>query len=597
MSSPILKALYFCTRLFFCEIMRFLLGILFFILLQGKSNGQSTMRSLESMDYINVNYLFSTTEMKTVNSGFRLNNLGHNNSFIDSINLSPSIDSNAYSTAIFNIGSIATQNIGLNIIRPLSKEGRLYIEILRESNPGWVARSFYRNTDINIGYTQRIKDKISLRTAAGIEVMDREQSGGAMDSLNYNLSNSGVTELNIEGNVWLTDAYNRSNRVYLEGDVDYDWVQRRRFLLKPGIGVSGSSEKFRYVDNAPDSAYYGSFIAFEKNSIQDSIALRELKINPYLSFDLGHLDSNWLNVELGLNQRWYKLVNNDHGSIPMNQSVFGNVNFNKGQISGYGKYEYYTAGYNVNDIDLNSAIEYKMVSNDSNLNYVSIEASQIYVFRRVARIFEDYRSVLKSNKNTLSKEGQEQYGIGINAFLGSLRSNLDLQYSKIENYTYFDEYARVNQKAVPIEIYSVQIEIAYSGSFFELSSLGKYQWTGRSKYYSLPEWTNINQGSLSWNMFKKRLRMNGGLQSRFFSEYFNRGYLPFYDAQYVQSFHRFEDYFQLDGFLKTSIKSVSVGVVANNVLYGVIDSNPIIAPNMPSIPRYFSLRFEWNFKN
>ena len=91
--------------------------------------------------------------------------------------------------------------------------------------------------------------------------------------------------------------------------------------------------------------------------------------------------------------------------------------------------------------------------------------------------------------------------------------------------------------------------------------------------------------------------MNSGVQTKFFSEYFNRGYIPFYDVNYVQSYHRFDNYFQVDGVLQMSIKSVTVGFVAYNLFYGVLNENPIIAPNMPSVPRYFSLRFDWKFKN
>ena len=240
---------------------------------------------------------------------------------------------------------------------------------------------------------------------------------------------------------------------------------------------------------------------------------------------------------------------------------------------------------------------YFIIKKDSSTNYLAFEARYGYSSGRVARIFEDYRSKIKSIKNGLRKEQFLEFGGGMNLEVENFSALVDLDYLKIGNLAYFNERAEVMQKRLPVEVYSAQLTLKYSNSFLELTTIGRYQWNDRSKYYSLPEWTSINKGSIYWDMFKKRLRMKGGLQSRFFSEYYNRGYLPFFDVEYVQSFHRFDDYFQLDAFVETNIKSVSVGIVAYNLLYGLIDTNPIVAPNMPSIPRYFSLRFDWNFKN
>jgi hypothetical protein len=596
MSLPILKALYFRTRLFFCQLMKISFCISVLTLFATNVFTQLAHEVPSRIDYINTDFTQSVSSPKRYGIGFKLvNNQYERLRFpLSSI---VEFDSNSYSRVVFNIGSIATQNIGLALGRPVSKTGKLDLVVYRVSNPGWVSRSFYRRTNIELGYKQKISERFNWETSAGLDLLDREQSGGVKDSIKYDLFERGESELNLEGNIWLTNAYNRRNDLFAITHLDYALISLNNVKLHSGLKLGGVYEKFSFVDNNSDSAYYSHFSSEIVDVFSDSFSIGQFRITPNLVFEFEQIDSNRIQLELGLNQSWFRIRNNAHESLPYNQELYGNVLLERPRIKFSAQAEIYPSGYSRGDSRIDSKLMYFIIKKDSSTNYLAFEARYGYSSGRVARIFEDYQSKIKSIKNGLRKEQFLEFGGGMNLEFENFSALVDLDYLKIGNLAYFNERAEVMQKRLPVEVYSAQLTLKYSNSFLELTTIGRYQWNDRSKYYSLPEWTSINKGSIYWDMFKKRLRMKGGLQSRFFSEYYNRGYLPFFDVEYVQSFHRFDDYFQLDAFVETNIKSVSVGIVAYNLLYGLIDTNPIVAPNMPSIPRYFSLRFDWNFKN
>ena len=596
MSLPILKALYFCTRLFFCQLMKILLCISVLTLFATNVFTQLAHEVPSRIDYINTDFTQSISSPKRYGIGFELVNNQYERSRF-SLSSIVEFDSNSYSRVVFNIGSIATQNIGLSLVRPVSKTGKLDLVVYRVSNPGWVSRSFYRRTSIELAYNQKISERFNWETSAGLNILDREQSGGVKDSIKYDLFERGETELNLEGNIWLTNAYNRRNNLFAKTRLDYALISLNNIKLHSGLKLGGFYEKFSYVDNNSDSVYYSHFSSEIVDVFSDSFSIGQFRITPNLVFEFEQIDSSRIQLELGLNQSWFRIRNNAHESSPYNQELYGKVLLERPRTKFSTQAEIHPSGYNRGDSRIDSKLMYFIIKKDSNTNYLAFETRYGYSSGRVARIFEDYRSNLKSIKNSLRKEQFLEFGGGMNLEVENFSALVDLDYLKIGNLAYFNERAEVMQKRVPVEVYLAQLTLKYSNSFLELTTIGQYQWNDRSKYYSLPEWTNINKGSIYWDMFKKRLRMKGGLQSRFFSEYYNRGYLPFFDVEYVQSFHRFDDYFQLDAIMETQIKSVSVGLVAYNLLYGLIDTNPIVAPNMPSIPRFFSLRFDWNFKN
>ena len=141
MSLPILKALYFRTRLFFCQLMKISFCISVLTLFATNVFTQLAHEVPSRIDYINTDFTQSVSSPKRYGIGFKLvNNQYERLRFpLSSI---VEFDSNSYSRVVFNIGSIATQNIGLALGRPVSKTGKLDLVVYRVSNPGLGVKVF-----------------------------------------------------------------------------------------------------------------------------------------------------------------------------------------------------------------------------------------------------------------------------------------------------------------------------------------------------------------------------------------------------------------------------------------------------------------------
>lgn len=508
-------------------------------------------------------------------------------------------DSNSYSQAMFNIGSIATQNIGFRLFRPINESGDLMLNICRESNPGWVARSFVRYTDIHLKYFQKVGKRIETHINTGVSVLDREQNGGVLDSIYYDLSSNGTNELNLIGNTFLPDAYNRHFDTYLKGGVNYSFAETNKTTFKLGIVGGMQYHKFRYQDGDLDTSYYDYFTEINQATINDSFRLNEFWIKP--NVQINYLDSlrgvtGFVNLEI--KQSWYGLLNNGRSANPMNQMVQSNFYYSTRRFMIKNTSKLFLQGYNKGDLSVQSKGSINIAGVDSLSDKILRISSELLLQQgRPSLLYERYESSITIINSDQRKVSMQAYSVGMDGGFGPIWMMVQAGYRKIGDFIFLNQNAEIFQKRNSIEIYSVKASIAVKGKWYELNSEGCYQWNDRSKYYSVPEWINTNQGFLKWNMFSKKLRMRGGVQTEFYSSYYSRGYLPFYDAFYVQSFHRFEDFFQLNAMLTTRIKTVTVGVSAYNILYGVFDVNPIIAPNMAAVPRYFSLQFAWDFKN
>lgn len=508
-------------------------------------------------------------------------------------------DSNAYSVVNFNLGTIATQNIGIEMLRPISLNNVFSLNVYRESNPGWVAKSFVRRTDVDLSYNHDFNSRLRLSNNVGIHILDREQNGGVTDTTMYNLASRGPTELNLEGNVWLTNAYNR--RSHFEHSLlgEYDIVQRGYLDISASLRSELQHQRYVYRDDQPDSSFYSNFLigGGVVGSVFDSTRITSLLLTPGMNLTYERTDTLSIGMFIGIDQSWNWLKNNSMTSSPMNQAIVGNFDFEMSKIAiGSGLYTCFE-GYNQGDYRLDVNQKIRLNKTDSTDFRLFMGLDQLIQVRRPARIYERFESNVLSNDYNLQKQGSQRYSGNFSVESRMLKVKITGEYLNLKNFVYFNERAVVRQRAHNIETYSAEIQLGVYKPFMSLSASGRYQWNDRSKHYSLPEWINRNSLCFYWSLLNKKLRMTSGLSTLYFSGYYNPGYLPFFDVLYTQSFHRFDDYFQVDLFLGAQIKSVNVGLKAYNVMYGILDENPIIAPNTPSIPRYFSLQFQWNFKN
>jgi hypothetical protein len=601
MSLPIFKSLVFLRGFFFDLMKHFTLGI--FILITCSQAMAQVQLHQKVVDQGNVKFNpKSLIGYANVQAGIRFND-EHRGSIsrllFDSIN-QYILDSNAYSIVEFNIGSIATQNISFDILRPISKSGRFGITLKRTSNPGWVPRSFVRETKLGLALSIDLSKSLATNVYYDLNILDREQNGGVLDTTQYSLAADGANGLGLLSNVFLEEAYSRFSRQNFGNDWRYRIVETGKTAIQAGFQSKLSSTKFNYSDNNPDSAYYSQYNAAVGKIVLDSIEIASLSIQPHIN--VTRVDTHTqreIGVEIGLNQAWFVMRNNGRESHPMNQKIYSELNLKTGRLFLSSTSEFYLTGFNKGDYKQKANFNYSVLSIRDSNQIVGFDVFGLVRFQksRQSMVMHHYLSTVKSSIQNSIPSLYTDYLVGGAFSFGKLQWQNQFLYQKIQDYVYFDQFGNVNQLTGDIELLAgtTGLEMKFEHLFME-SSL-TYQWNKRIKEYSLPEWVNSTVISTNWPLFDNRLHVNGGLKALFFSGYNAPGYIPFYNAGYSQGMHKFDDYFQLDAFVDLKIKTVTVGVGVMNTLYGIINDNPIIAPNYVRVPRYFSLKINWSFRN
>jgi len=600
MSLPIFKSLVFLRGFFFDHMKHITLGIfLLFNCIQAKAQVQLLPQAVDQ-----GNVKFNPKNLvgyANVQAGLRFNDRDRGNVSIlllDSID-QYIVDSNSYSIVEFNIGSIATQNISFDMLRPISKSGRFGVNLKRTSNPGWVPRSFVRETQLGLALSLDISKSITTNAYYDLSILDREQNGGILDTTQYSLSIDGATGLGLLSNVFLEDAYSRLSSQNLGNEWKYKAAKAGKTKIQAGLGARISSSKFNYTDNVTDSAYYSQYGVAVANVVLDSFELTGLGIKPHINLIWGDTNTkNQLEVDVGLDQAWYVMRNNGRESRPMNQRAYSLVQLESRRLFLVSTSEFYITGFNKGDYKHKAHLNYSLSKQDS-LHRVGVEVFGGVRFQksRQSIITQHYLSTVKTSLHNVAPSIYTDIRFGAAIRFGKMHWQNQFLYQRTQDFVFFDQYGNVNQMTSDIDLAAgtTRLGLKLDHLFFE-SSL-TYQWDKRIYEYALPEWVNSTVLSTNWPLFENRLHVAAGLKSIFFSRYNAPGYIPFYDAGYSQGAHKFDDYFQLDAFVDLQIKTVTVGIGAMNTLYGLVNDNPLIAPNYVRVPRYFSLKINWTFRN
>jgi hypothetical protein len=508
------------------------------------------------------------------------------------------LDSNAYSSVDFRLGSAGTQSIVIDLYRPLGPKSLVGFNFQRISHPGWVAGSFTRSSKLNSFSKHCIGKNLEISTKIDYVSLNRDQFGGYLDSSLTTVSladESGRIELG-------TDAGNVLNKGEVCVNLDYKLYHKSDFTLVLGSQMRSGVQGYRYSDLAIDSEYSNRFSNDIVTEQHDSFLLKSIMVKPYLEAQVTR-DSTKIQVlraKLGIEENWYWLRNNNRNSKPTAQNLFfeGEIRSRNTRIQlatkyylselNYGNYEFGISGNHwfISEVD-------PLGNNDQ----LRLDASLKTMETNPGYMFSNFRSELLSIRNSFKNLLFSDYFLGLAATKNFLSFGVRLGYTKLVNYIYFDQSAVASQYQGSIELYSVSADVGLRFDRFSMKTEGKYQMNNRARIYSLPEWINNSMVNTNWPLFKDRLKLNVGLRSKFYSGYYARGYHPFLNSFYVQRSRKFADYIQLDALAYVTIKSVDIGLDILNASYGIFTTDIMVAPNYVSIPRFFQLHINWRFKN
>lgn len=556
------------------------------------------------LEYQNSGFLYGNNNgLDSIGDGFCI---GYTNikeqkqSGFDKYEFQKVLDSNSNSLVDYKLGAKQYQVIEFELMRPLSKTGSVEFKFGRAAYPGWIQHNFVRKTDLSFGLQKVFKSRFFIGLTAGYGNLDREQNGGIKDST-YSIKNDSLNHLELVNQIYLTEAYSNRAKARVDLLMNYLIVDQQNWTTISGVRIAGLRDKFRYSDSSPDSTYYSVFSTENFQSVADSSRLSTIKLAPFLSFG-----GSWANskikyrTELSVIQTFGKYNMNAYELGFDNQEVEGGAVIAFVGFNVEWRYRQFVSGYNKGDYLAEGSVDYQIMDNeDSNK---SVWSSRISTRIRSQRshppvIYTLYDSQIATKTKSLISQTQFSSSISYYLGVGAFSMNITPHYSKRLGFLFFDRNGKVHQSNAAIEVYSTDVAFNFNKPFIDIRAHGKYQWNNRKKVYSLPEWMYDVQVTNNIPLLNNKLTFHPGGRVKYNSAYYARGYIPFYDSFYSQVSKKYDPYFQLDAFSYVTIGQVDIGLEAMNVLYGIFDDDPIIAPNYVSVPRYFLLHIKWKLKN
>ena len=598
MSLPILKASYFCARLFlFLLVYKSSILILFlsFSFLHGMGQWNYT-NSYGNLDWVSD---VLTPVDSTPHVGFRLRPQDDRRYKLHMKHAKSVLDSNAHSFLSYSTGSVAMQRVVANLVRPINNHQHIEFDFHRNSNPGWLDNSFAREARVRVAFGD-VYDRVSYNFQVGGTFGDNEMNGG-LRSAAYSISdNSSSTFNSLASDIYSTSSFRKTSDLHIKSAQYYHVNQGDtiRVSLKNQLGINRYVSRFE--DNIVSSGLYTDLQTTGLVALIDSSFYWRLEDE--LSFDFSYqIDSlKALKAQAGLTLDQVQLVQVDQSVLIQNWGAVAHFQRENPSMPMSFDVESTLQGYNAGSFHYN----YHVLHNLVNVSGDSVRDFRFYYqFRvegqrtRLPFIFERYTSTPVAQRATLKMYNEFRVDGGLGVDMKRLNINVKASTRNLDGYSYWDDSWTVVQDTSIQKLLLGQIEVLYDGKDFIFGLNATYQYNERSRIYSFPEW--ILQGNLDYTLpwLRDRVKIRVGSYARYFSHYFARGYHTLLDMPYVQQTNKYGEYLQVDGYIKFDIKTVGIEIRSVNSTYGLMTDDPLIGPGYSMPPRYFMATFSWRFKN
>ncbi|MFD0977699.1 putative porin [Salinimicrobium gaetbulicola] len=185
-------------------------------------------------------------------------------------------------------------------------------------------------------------------------------------------------------------------------------------------------------------------------------------------------------------------------------------------------------------------------------------------------------------------------------FLSRTLLDLDLEYSRIENFSYFakddDDNVKPFQYGGQVNYARIKASRDFEFGKFALANTLIFQETlDGDEVLNVPSFITRNSFYYQDHWFKRALYLQTGITAKYFSNYHMNAYDPVLAEFYVQNNEEFEGLRSVDFFFNGKIKQARIFFILERLDAVILGNTTFVAPGYPS--RDFTVRFGmvWNF--
>jgi hypothetical protein len=338
--------------------------------------------------------------------------------------------------------------------------------------------------------------------------------------------------------------------------------------------------RVEFEDENPDSANYGEKIPAFKDSLNQRTLSNEvgyvLAVRPF-------------RLAVSLEHRWDKVYQN--GALDQFQSIYANgtTNLTVKQFVIDAKVRLGLLGYNLGDYHLDGLAysKFNIINVKAGVLSQLIEPSYTELARYSASGFWNNR-YKKIATNQLHGDAQidiNQHHLGANMLFQTANGMI-----------YYTAKDAINQSNDFVSLLKTTLRYAFENK--RLGTDAQFIWQNSSNQQVLPRpatSASINAFG-KFSLFKKKLKMQGGARTYWFSTFNSPMYNP-YTRQWHNTNVAFDAYPPIQVYVNAKVKSFCFGVEFFHAQQSLMGTEFYSSPSYPTMPRAMRLNFRWDLNN
>ena len=252
----------------------------------------------------------------------------------------------------------------------------------------------------------------------------------------------------------------------------------------------------------------------------------------------------------------------------------------------FGDISYSLFGYTRNDALANVGARFTI--NPKHRHYVGIEAS--FNHFQPDYLFSHYAG----NNNQWDYDWQKQNLLKLGAYWTILGYRVGFNFFHADRYVFLQSDFTPTQLDKPVEVFQLLLSAPVRTKHFALNAEMAIQHS-TNKAITVPLFAGKASALFTTRIFKKRLRLQIGVDLFYNTEYYADGYNPILHQFYAQQYIITGNYLYLNAHLALRVKRLSFFVRGGNLIAGLMSFRYITTPGYPMQGRSFQVGVNWKF--
>jgi hypothetical protein len=246
-------------------------------------------------------------------------------------------------------------------------------------------------------------------------------------------------------------------------------------------------------------------------------------------------------------------------------------------------------GYNANDITAKAAASWNLHKDSSKRNTIGI---QVDWYQYEADYFYAHYFANSYSWTNNSFKKQQNFRIGLEWIYDHYQASL--------NYYVLNNKILIGEDLTPVQLvkagniiqFATYIPFRYKGFGFDVNTYVQYC---DHNMIPMPWLATMESLFYGFNMFKKALFLQLGLEMSYNSPYYAYAYNPVMQQFYYQDDKKIGNYVYLDFFANVKVSRFYFHFVVGNFLSGVFPANYYLVPHYPAKGLHFKAGASWRF--